>query len=83
MGAAWRDVAGGEAVRVAGYGVYSMTNRQQEFINKLVSLLGEYNVEIFYTTDDDGLHLSMDGEEFYVSWLTNETALYDERCKAR
>ena len=47
----------------------TMNDKQKDFLRKLGLLLDEYNVSISYTTDDDGLHLYMDGDEFYISWL--------------
>lgn len=46
-----------------------MGQRGNEFLKKLADLLDEYNAEIIYTRDDDGLHVSVDDEEIYVGWM--------------
>lgn len=42
-----------------------MTARQKEFLLKLADLIEEYTAEISYTTDDDGVHVVVDGRDIY------------------
>jgi len=39
-----------------------------EFMDKLASLMEEYDASLSYTTDDDGIHVYVGGELFYKSF---------------
>lgn len=41
-----------------------MTTRKQaiEIVNEIRALLDKHNAELGYTTDDDGVHIIVDGE---------------------
>ena len=51
-----------------------MTKRQEEFLTKLADLCEKYDAEFSYTTDDDGIHITMDDEEIYVGFLFHPVA---------
>jgi hypothetical protein len=42
---------------------------KQEFLEQLFKLLEENNAAIYYTTDDDGIHISKDGEDVFVGYI--------------
>ena len=48
--------------------------RQQEFLEKLHALIQEYDVEFEYTIDDDGIHISVGGDECFVGWLYSDAS---------
>ena len=52
-----------------------MNDKQKEFLKKLADLMDEYNVTMGYTTDDDGIHLYMDSDDFHKSWLADPAEL--------
>lgn len=52
-----------------------MNDKQKEFLKKLGDLMEKYNVTMGYTTDDDGIHLYMDSDEFHVSWMDDPKEL--------
>jgi hypothetical protein len=39
--------------------------RQLRLAVRLYELLEEFNAELYYTTDDDGIHMSIDGVEVF------------------
>lgn len=47
----------------------AMTTRQKTFLNKLADLCEEYEAEFGYITDDEGIHINVDGEEIFVGFL--------------
>ncbi len=40
-----------------------MTDKTIEFLTKLEALMGQYQAELFYTNDDDGIHVSLPGDD--------------------
>lgn len=51
------------------------TPRAKEFLAKLAILLDEYDASLGYTTDDDGIHVQVQGTEVFVGHLTDGSAL--------
>ena len=49
--------------------VRDFMTRSQEFLTKLACLCEEYNATFSYTTNDDGIHIRVDGTEVFVGWL--------------
>ncbi len=45
-----------------------LTERQRQFFLRFADLCEEFNVDISYTSYDDGIHIAVDGEEVYVGW---------------
>jgi uncharacterized Fe-S cluster-containing radical SAM superfamily enzyme len=45
--------------------------RAKEFMVKIKSLVKEYGADIYYTDDDDGVHIRLDGDsvDCFVGWL--------------
>jgi len=39
------------------------------FMKALQALVVEHKAQIFYTTDDDGIHITLDGEEVFVGFI--------------
>lgn len=48
-----------------------MTRRQKNCLNRLADLCDQYNAEFTYTVDDDGIHISVDGQEVFVGFMSN------------
>ena len=46
-----------------------MNGRDKEFLLKLAALCEEYDASFNFTTDDDGIHISVGGGEVYVGFL--------------
>jgi len=46
-----------------------MSNKVSEFTHKLNSLLVEYDAEISYSIEDDGMHVTVDGETRHVGFI--------------
>ena len=44
-------------------------NVKNEFLEKLAELCERYNATFYYTTDDDGTHIDLNGEEIFVGDL--------------
>ncbi len=59
-----------------------MDERDREFINKLADLMEEYRVEMFYTTDDDGIHIEIDGADVFQGFLTGKSRIAQLRDEA-
>ena len=38
-------------------------------MNELIPLLMKYNADMYYTNEDDGIHISVDGEDIYAGPL--------------
>lgn len=51
-----------------------MKTDQMLFILELSSLLEKHKATIFYTNDDDGIHIESNGEEVFVGHLDCENA---------
>lgn len=48
------------------------SKRDREFIFKLATLCEEYGASFGYTTDDDGIHIAIDGgREVFVGYMFN------------
>lgn len=52
--------------------------KSNQFLEKLASLVEEYDAEFSYTRDDDGIHISINGDyihgdEIYVGWIQGKT----------
>jgi len=45
--------------------------RAELFIAKLADLVQEYDADIGYTTDDDGIHITVDDEEYCLGFIMN------------
>jgi len=41
----------------------------EEFLEKLAILCDEYNAQFDYTTDDDGIHINVEGKEVFIGFL--------------
>lgn len=53
-----------------------MNEQAKAFLSALADLLEQYRATIFYTTDDDGLHIDMDGgTEVFVGFLSDTEEL--------
>jgi hypothetical protein len=51
-----------------------MKTDQMLFLLELSSLLEKNKATIFYTNDDDGIHIESNGEEFFVGYLSDDDA---------
>lgn len=51
-----------------------MKTDQMLFLLELSSLLKKNKATIFYTNDDDGIHIEADGEEVFVGHLCGDDA---------
>ena len=58
-----------------------MTKRQDEFLNLLADLCEEYNAEFSYTTDDNGIHITADGSEVFVGFMSHETGYTSDKLR--
>ena len=47
-----------------------MKEKTAEFVEKLSGLCTEYSAEIWYTNDDDGVHVTTDGDEVCIGFPT-------------
>jgi len=45
-----------------------MKQKMSEFIEKLAQICTEYGAELGYTTDDDGVHVEIDGDDVSVGF---------------
>ena len=45
------------------------TKQMQDFTRKLNALLVEFNAELFYTIDDDGLHATIGNETVQLGFI--------------
>lgn len=44
-------------------------NMKNEFLEKLANLCEQYDAAFSYTTDDDGIHIELSGQEIFVGYL--------------
>lgn len=44
----------------------SLTAKQKEFLLKLADLCEEYKADFYYTRDDNGIHVEVEGDEIFV-----------------
>lgn len=51
-----------------------MTADQSIFLLELSSLLEKNKATIYYTNDDDGIHIESNGEEIFVGYLSEADA---------
>ena len=51
-----------------------MKTDQMIFLLELSSLLTKHKAGIFYTNDDDGIHIEADDKELYVGFLSSRNA---------
>ncbi len=51
-----------------------MKTDQALFLLELSSLLEKNKATIFYTNDDDGIHIESSGEELFIGWLFDDDA---------
>ncbi len=51
-----------------------MKTDQAIFLLELSTLLEKNKATIFYTNDDDGLHIESNGEELFVGFLSDDDA---------
>jgi hypothetical protein len=49
-----------------------MNKRQKRFLLQLADLCEKYNAEFNYTNNDDGIHITVDEEEIYVGYLSDD-----------
>ena len=42
---------------------------EKEFLTKLADLLDEYDASLTYTTNDDGIHVELQGTEVFVGFM--------------
>ena len=54
-----------------------MTSDQSIFLLELSSLLKKNKATIFYTRDDDGVHIASNGEDLFVGFLSDDDAGQD------
>lgn len=57
----------------------ALAARQRDFLYHLQHLCQTYNATFSYTTDDDGIHISMDGEEIFIGFLEDPAGSLRER----
>jgi hypothetical protein len=63
-----------------------LTRKREEFLTKLADLCEQYNAGFFYTIDDDGVHISIDGDDIFVGHLMDpvtemRVAAYNNQTK--
>lgn len=51
-----------------------MKTDQMLFLLELSSVLTKHKATIFYTNDDDGIHIETHGKEVFVGWLNGDHA---------
>lgn len=61
--------------------------QKNEFLEKLAVLIEEYDADISYTTEDEGLHIYINGsclvgDEIFVGWISGKDGA-DELRKAK
>ena len=44
-------------------------NIKNEFLEKLANLCEQFDASFSYTTDDDGIHIELSGQEIFVGYL--------------
>lgn len=49
-----------------------LKSRPEQFMTKLADLIETYNASLKYTTDDDGIHISVDGVVIFADFLSND-----------
>lgn len=57
----------------------AMTKKDKAFLRGLANLIDAHKASFYYTTSDDGIHISLDGREVYVGWFFEG----DESAKLR
>ena len=45
-----------------------------KFLEKLALLCEQFNAVFFYTTDDDGIHIALNGQKVFVGYLHSNAA---------
>ncbi len=45
-----------------------MTDPRKLFLQKLADLCSEYDANIYYTNDDDGIHICLGGDDVFVGF---------------
>ncbi len=53
---------------------FQMKTDQAIFLLELSSLLERHKATIFYTNEDDGIHIESNGEELFVGFLSENDA---------
>lgn len=48
----------------------TMTRRQKNFLRRLAELIEQHDASLTYTTDDDGIHIEVDGVLVFVGFLS-------------
>ena len=56
-----------------------MSDRDREFLKKLADLMEEYGARFMYTTSEDGIHISRDGEDIFIGFLGGDYGIRDLR----
>ena len=51
-----------------------LNKKDREFLLKLADLFAEYKAGMNYTTDDDGIHIELDGREIFSGFLLKDYA---------
>jgi hypothetical protein len=51
-----------------------MKTDQKVFLLELSSLMKKYRATMQYTNNDDGIHISVDGQEVFVGFLFDDDA---------
>ena len=46
-----------------------MTDLEKKFLMDLADLLRRFNATLTYTTDDDGIHITLNGKELFCGFL--------------
>ena len=51
-----------------------MTSSKKEFLRRLADLCEQYKATFEYTSNDDGIHIELDGKEVFADFLFSDPA---------
>lgn len=60
-----------------------LTDKDREFLLKLADLCEEYMADFGYTSQDDGIHIDLDGREVFVGWISQGSGPAELRAAAK
>lgn len=61
-----------------------LSGKNADFLKKLADLCDEYNAGFTYTTDDDGTHILVDGNDIFAGYIdTNAAAIFRKALSSK
>jgi hypothetical protein len=60
-----------------------LTDKDRKFLLKLADLCEQHKAEFLYTTDDNGIHITLDRRKVYVGFIFSGSGPRDLRAAAK